>query len=181
MNKIDFVNNDMQRSMLYVEKARPIIQKLLPGWTLSVVEGISDNKICTLLDLDCGIDYLLHRESFVFGLASRVQYGKNWRTFTIRKMRESATKTEYEKRKSAIAVEGIIPKYDMQLYVDSNNEEILGLAIAKTKDLIEFIECGYAEEKATGMDKIGQAKFYICSWDKLKELGYTVLEYNADD
>ena len=164
--------------MTYVEKARPIIQNLLPGWTISVVEGNDDNEICALLDMNCGIDYLLHRSSLVFGLASRVQYGKNWRTFTIRQMRETAVKTEYEKRKSAIAVGGIVPKYDMQMYVDRDKEEILGLAIAKTADIIEFIERGYAEEKFTGINQVGRAKFYVCDWDRMKDLGYKVLEYD---
>ena len=170
----------MQQSISYVEKAQNIIETLLPNWRVLSVEG-HENKVCKILDMNCGLDYLLfsNKTSLVYGLASRVQYNKNYRTFTIRKDRKSGTRTEYEKRKIALAVDGITPLYTMQMYVEDG--QILGLALTYTKDLIKFIDEGHAEIKRTLSDKIGQAEFYICKWDKMKNLGYTVLEYNYEN
>ena len=171
------VNEDIKISSSWVEKMKPIIEELLNGWRIIPVEG-EDNIICKILDMSCGIDYLMTspKSNIVTGMASRVQYSKNYRTFTVRKERESQSITEFDKRKDAILYGGLYPKYTMQAYIVNN--DIDGLAIIKTKDLIEFIKCGFAEEKQTGMNKIGQASFYICEWDKIKENGYKIREYN---
>ena len=51
--------------------------------------------------------------------------------------------------------------------------------MVKTADLVDFIAKGFAEERQTLSDKIGQAAFYVCEWDKMKACGYTVQEYSA--
>ena len=84
------VINDMRKSSVIVnDKIKPIIESFWPGWELIPVEG-ENNEICKLLDMSCGVDYLLYSQgfSFIYGVASRVQYGKNYRTFTVRKERE---------------------------------------------------------------------------------------------
>ena len=170
----------MRLSMKYVEQAAPIVGLLMSGWELLPVEGQS-NEVCRLLDMECGIDYLLYSKDLgqVYGLASRVQYGRNYRTFTVRKERESGAKTEYKKRTDAKDCGGLSPHYTMQAYVKDG--EINGLALVKTEDLLNFIEKGLADEGRTGANKDGQATFYICDWDKLREAGYTVKEYSQPD
>ncbi len=172
------VKRDMARSSVYVEeKVKPVIEELLPFWHMMKVEG-RENEVCQLLDMSCGIDYLLHSEqsSLVLGVASRVQYGKNYRTFTVRKDRASGVLTEHQKRTQAISQGGLYPMYSVQSYIDDDGE-LAGLGIVRTADLSEFISRGLAREKKTGADKIGQAEFYVCTWDKLKYAGYNVLEY----
>ncbi len=172
------VRMDMERSSSYVEaQVKPVIEELLPNWHMMKVEG-EDNEVCQLLDMSCGIDYLLHSEqsSLVVGVSSRVQYGKNYRTFTVRKDRASGVLTEHQKRTQAISRGGLYPLYSVQSYIGDNGE-LAGLGIVRTADLSEFIGRGLAREKTTGADKIGQAEFYVCSWDKLKYAGYNVLEY----
>ena len=175
-----FVSNDMHVSMSWIDKAKSIIESLLPGWKIVAIEG-KDDEICRILDINCGIDYLLcsQKSSLAFGLASRVQYDHNYRTFSIRSKRDSGAKTEYEKRKVAIAVNALIPIYTMQIYIEDN--QISGLAIAKTIDILEFIERGYAIKMKTSPSKKGQAEFYVCEWDMMKSLGYTVLEYDKQE
>lgn len=174
------VENDMQKSFTLVNNSvKPVVEKLLPGWHLTQVEG-KNNEVCKMLDISCGVDYLLHSEksALVLGIASRIQYDKNYRTFTVRKERESGALTEYEKRKQAISIGAIYPYYTMQAYMNDN--KVSGLAITKTADLIDFIKNGYAEEKHTSFDKIGQANFYVCEWDFMKYCGYKVLEYKGE-
>ena len=171
---------DMRLSMKYVEQAAPIIGLLMSGWELIPVEGQA-NEVCRVLDMQCGIDYLLYSKysGQVYGLASRVQYGRNYRTFTVRKERESGAKTEYKKRIDASTYGGLSPQYTMQAYVKDG--EINGLAVVKTEDLLNFIEKGLADEGRTGANKDGQATFYICGWDKLRDAGYAVKEYSQPD
>ena len=174
------VMSDMQESMSWVERAKDVIGMLIPGWRVMAVEGRQD-EICRILDVNCGVDYLLYSEksSLVFGVASRVQYNKNYRTFTVRRARESGAVTEYDKRRTALAVNSIAPFYSMQMYIE--DKKISGLAITRTDDLIKFIEAGRAEVKKTLSDKIGQANFYICRWDAMRDFGCTVLEYKGDE
>lgn len=171
------VINDMRKSSVIVnDKIKPIIASFWPNWKLMPVEG-ENNEICKLLDMSCGVDYLLYSQgfSFIYGVASRVQYGKNYRTFTVRKERENGTLTEFAKRDIAISKGAIFPCYCMQAYIIDG--DIASFAIAKTADLINFIKGGHAEVKKTNSDKIGQAEFYACEWDVMKCCGYTVLEY----
>ena len=178
MSNEAIITNDLNISSSWVEQAKSILKKnfLRDEWDIIKVEG-EDNTACKILDMSCGIDYLLtsSKSSLIFGIASRVQYGQNYRTFTVRKSRESGVLTEYQKRQQAISLGGIFPKFTMQAYVKDN--EIDGLAIVKTNDLIEFINRGYAEEKSTRIDKIGQATFYVCKWDNVKFAGYDIKEF----
>ena len=180
MNEAE-VLKDMNESRNYVmEKIKPIVEKILPGWNLIQVEG-NTNEVCKFLDISCGIDYLLRNDNngFTYGVASRVQYGVNYRTVTVRKERESGVLTEFQKRNQAISIGAIYPQYSMQAYIVDEN--VSGLAIVKTIDLMNFIEKGFAETRRTNMDKIGQAEFYTCEWDKIKVCGYRVLEYGVGD
>jgi hypothetical protein len=172
------VMRDMKNSMDVISKAEPIIKNLLNGGRIIRIEG-SDEEICKFLDTKCGTDYFQYYQYYdlTVGVASRVQYGKNWRTFTVRKERESGNLTEFEKRKVAIENGGIYPFLTMQIYVVDG--DINGIGIAKTKDLIEYIESGYANVTHTRSDKIGQAGFYYCQWDDFKEKGYWLKEYAA--
>lgn len=70
---------------------------------------------------------------------------------------------------------GFYPAYTMQAYV--LGDKVQGLALTKTIDLIDYIKKGYADERRTGDNKIGQAEFYVCKWDKMKYCGYEVREY----
>ena len=177
---------DLQFSLAQVEKARPIIKKLMGGGEIKPVEG-RDDEICLMLDQNCGTDYFQifgngHKlDGVVWGVGSRFQkvcHGcKPFDTFTIRKERESGAKTEFEKRKLAIERNGIYPYLTMHGYYDESNGEILSLAIARTKDIWQCIEEGHADERHTGENQIGQAKFFYLYWDKVKNLGFPIKIY----
>lgn len=168
----------MKESSLHVKsKIAPIIETLRPGWKVYPVEG-EGSELSKILDVNCGIDYLMcsEKSDLVYGIASRVQYGENYRTFTVRKARETSAKTEYDKRKTSITLNGIYPEYTMQAYV--LEDKVRGLGVIKTKDLIEAIDLKqYSKVLKTHDDKIGQAEFYVCNWDVLKYFGYKVFEY----
>lgn len=171
--------------MAYVESAKPVISELLHGGELLAVEG-SDDAVCKMLDLTCGTDYfqVYGDKGLVWGIASRMQeidterFPKPFNTFTVRKARASGAKTEYEKRQDAIKCGGVFPYLTMQGYVDKQTKGLMSLGIAKTTDLMEFVERGYASERHTGRDQIGQATFYVAAWDKMRQTGYKVLVFD---
>lgn len=173
------VISDMRRSMNRVERARPIIANLLNGGEIIPVEG-DDNEVCKLLDMTCGTDYLqaYKDKGLVWGVASRIQTVKRgfkpYNTFTVRKARETGATTEYEKRAYAIKHGGVYPFLTMQAYVDEN-DDFLSVGIARTTDIMEFVEKGYARQNHTGKHQIGQAAFYVCRWDEMVSKGYKVL------
>ena len=145
-----------------MKRVTPILNELLAGWKLIPVV-LEPNDTCIVLEKSCGIDYLLTNNEQVYGLRSKVQYDKNYRTFTV-------SKNEYAKHSASFESSSLRPYYTMQVYLDGS--EIIGLGLITTADLLSFIKRGLAEERG---------KFYVCSWDALKSAGYDVREYSAQE
>ena len=142
---------------------------------LKVVEGITVEEMAKLLDTLAGIDvWYINKLNGMRGIASRIQTGVNYRTFTIRNKRQSGAKTEYEKRKIAIEKGYLYPYLTVQAYV-SDSDELLSFAVAKTEDIIDAIDNGLCYKNHTGPKQIGQAEFYVVKWDVMKNAGYQII------
>lgn len=158
--------------MVYVQKARPYIENMLGG-KLKAVEG-DENEICQLLDQTCGTDYLqvYTDKGIVWGVAARTQeidtarFQRPYNTFTVRKARASGVKTEYEKRRDAINNGGIYPYITVQCYFDKQTQELMSLGIARTVDIMDYVDSGLADVMHTGAAQNGQAEFYVVRWEK---------------
>ena len=155
---------------------KPSLEKILSGELVSV-EGNTLDETSRLLDTLAGIDiWWVNPKHGMRGIASRIQPGRNWRTFTIRKDRDSGAKTEYEKRKNAIDNEFLYPVITYQAYV---GEHGVSIGIGHTKDIINCIENGLCDERRTGDDQDGQATFYVVKWDVFR-LRYQFIELLND-
>ena len=189
MNSV--VQQDIEKSRkCFIEKVAPIVIELLKSdkWTneIKTVEG-QDNEICKLLDCRCGTDYVhIYNEiDLVWGIASRIQYQKNWRTFTIRSARDTGNLTELAKRKMAIENGGYYPYLTCQAYI-ADDGEVDGLAIMRTKDLIHMIDHypKLIHMQHTGPDQIGGAEFMVINWDDVWKLrkteSYKILGYKRN-
>ena len=180
LQKHEAVMNDMRFSLQQVERAKPIISELLKGGEIKAVEG-TDEEICLMLDRTCGIDYfqVYNNTGLVWGIGSRFQkvWSKPFNTFTVRRSRQSGADTEYKKRQFAIKHNGTYPQLTMQGYYHSTTGEILSLAIAKTVDLMEYIEKNQNNipVQYTHEDKIGQASFFVVDWSLFQNAGYKLL------
>lgn len=158
---------------------RPIASSMLNGH-FEIVESVTATPMAKALDTQAGIDlWFVHTTSGIRGIANRVQRGtRNWRTFTIRKERETGAKTEYEKRVKAIEHEWLYPILTLQGYVTPNGESLLGFAVARTRDILSAIADGMAEtQKTREACNIGLATFYVVHWDDLRRAGRPIIEY----
>lgn len=144
------------------------------------VEGIN-NDVCKLLDATCGIDYLnvYDKNNRVLGIANRIQWIKPpyppYNTFTIRKGRESGADTEFKKRVAQIKEGGLYPELTMHTYVESGTDKILSLAIARTKDVIDYI-LKFNPPIRLSKDEHGTAWFYCCDWNDMIDKNYYLLK-----
>ena len=142
-----------------------------------MVEGVTQYKMPQKLDMLGSMDYLcFSTKGGVRGLASRIQYNKNWRTFTIRKERASGAKTEYDKIREALENDSMRPTYSFQGYIDELKKCPMGWAIAYTKDIFYLLEKGLCYIKQTGEHQKGQASFYVVCWDKISKNGFELYE-----
>lgn len=158
----------------------PIFNKKYPEYKFVSIEGRANDEITKDFDIYAGIDvYRVQSErGEMIGIASRIQFDKNWATFTVRKSRESGNLTEYGKRKYAIAHGSMYPYLTMQAYI-SESETVIGLC--RTKDLIDYIDTHNPQTRTTGRDQYGQATFFVCPWADMKEKGYTVVILRCAD
>lgn len=168
------VQNDMEWSAkLFCDNVWPIIREHLDGGDLMKMEGRPDVELAKQLDMKAGIDgWHLHKTG-MRGIASRIQETtRPWNTFTVRMSRHSGAITEFEKRKNAILESKrgwIFPAITVQAYAHTKQGPIIACGIAKTADIIDFIEKGLHYTKPTT-----NAWFAVCGWDKMKRNGYKV-------
>ena len=85
--------------------------------TITDFEYIRPGELAQVLDMRCGIDYLLVTADGVRGIASRIQHGHCWRTFTVRASKTNGATTEYEKRSVALLHDFIYPYWTVQAYI----------------------------------------------------------------
>lgn len=166
INESKAAKKDFTESNQWTKQAEPILNDMLSSWKLTPVEW-KDNEASVILKECCGIDYLLSREGSldVYGVACRVQSGKNYRTFTVPQWCVSYI----------VGHSLLKPTYTMQVYLSGDKclsgDKIIGLGLIETDDLMEFIERGLADTNG---------RYYVCSWDKLQKAGYEVMEYRAE-
>jgi len=103
------------------------------------VEAVTESNMAKKLDMYSGIDaWYIEQQTGIRGIGSRVQQGpKKWNSFTIRKTRNTGTRTEFAKLLNAINNEWLYPYWFIQAYV--NKGTLLTAALAKTEDIISYI------------------------------------------
>ena len=155
---------------------RPVLRDMFKPCHIVLIEARND-EFLKYLDVFSGIDSFIIRldSQQVFPVSNRIQRGKNFRTFTIRYSRDSNTPTEFEKLIKARQQAALTPSLTFQAYI--SNETLLGLAVAKTDDLLNFISTKKAKIKHTKPDQIGQASFYVIDWDSFSKY-YEIIEFD---
>ena len=141
----------------------PSIKPAIGGGELLPVESVSASGFAARLDQVAGIDaWIIQRDMYMFGLASRVQWDVAYKTFTVRMRRPNGMATEYEKRKAQIATSGsVYPKWTCQAYVRDGG--LLCAALASTKDVIAAVSLGLGYERKA----YDGVTFWVVPWRDL--------------
>lgn len=168
------LSKSMQDFKIYVE---PRLIEILNGGYFSVVEGNTLDETARMLDTLAGIDLWYYRKgNAMWGVASRIQRGHNYMTFTIRKSRESGVRTEYEKRLDSMRKKSLYPHLTVQAYID--NDKLTGMGVARTEDIFEYIQNNHCLERSTGGAQKGQASFIVVPWVDMECSGYRVIKWH---
>lgn len=103
---------------------------------------LEGGKLAEIFDRYAGIDAVHVWGGNVRGVAVRIQWGINYKTFTIRYRRTTGVATEYAKRLAAVRGNdgALYPYLTIQAYADRRDRgRLLSYAIVKTADLYEYI------------------------------------------
>jgi len=179
LNRNKVVEVEMRKSnQIFFNIVLPQIKNILKGNIYSI-ECSNKDGVKEKLDMEAGFDFILSQPNkCINGIANRVQYikpGKNpFNTFTVRYKLESGRPTEYQKRKYAIKHECLYPKYTIQSYVEKGTNKLLSCSIARTKDIIDFIDKGFSIDGKTGKNQLDNTEFKIIPWSKLFFTGYPI-------
>lgn len=159
-----------KKSALMFSLTIPFIERELGGKIINL--ELQDDQISKILDQKCAIDGLLIHTKGVYGLAHRVGYNYDWHTFTIRIEDSESSCTEINHLKST----GLKPKYHIQSYI--KGDVVLSMAIAKTEDLVDYIE--KYDPKIKTCSASGD-KFAIIDWYEFKSADYKIKILKGDD
>jgi hypothetical protein len=163
----------------------PIVGRWAGGSEIFPVEVASEMAFARLLDVQAGIDaWQLVEGQGVQGIASRIQYGAVWKSFTVRERRASGGETELAKRLRALKdVDGhwALPAWTVQAYVEEPRVgDLLYVCMTRTPDLYSYVESKLHElERRRNPDDGNE---FIVVWaNDLQQAGAEVWEWELDD
>lgn len=135
------------------------------------------------LDQIAGYDGLQIWRSVMRGFALRVQWERNYRTFTIREDRPSKAITEYDKRMMAVehSDDGyMFPHWTIQAYMDLPGGSIFSIGLAKTRELYPWIKQIELNGHKFYRNRPHNAEetFFSVSWDMYRMSNLFFYEYS---
>lgn len=112
------------------------------GGQIIPVEAVSPDDFAGELDILAGVDawQIVQNKKGMRGIASRVQWGGDYKSFTIRYSTPSGAETEFQKRLRAIQSpdEGyLFPHLTVQAFLDKQGGKILSVAAIPTRHIIQ--------------------------------------------
>lgn len=168
----------LQTSLYDLERVVwPAISPLVGGGKFSPWEGAFENEMQRTLDIFGGVDWIQHLDNGTIQTwATRVQWGQDWSTFTIRESREYGTRTELAKRIQQVETEGCLyPTYTLQAYISEKRVgQLLSVAFVKTKELISYIQQAPNEVYRRAVFDNGAATFLVIKWNRYQKFGFFI-------
>lgn len=164
-------DKDLKDSVIAINKIKDnYLPKLISGKIHSAEN--SDVEIVKLLDVVSGVDYIAENEHGLRGIATRVQWGTPYNTFTIRSERHTGNCTELEKRLYQIENGYIYPSLTLQAYFDNRKENnLLSIGVIKTKDLYRI----YQESPLLFQTNHSDNEFKFIHWHNLDGYVKTII------
>lgn len=163
----------------------PAIRDWCGGGDVYPVEGVTSVPFAALLDAYSGIDAwrVDHNARGLQGIASRVQYGAAYSSFTVRESRPSGVETELAKRRRALAQPGehwAFPAFTVQAYLsEPRTGELLYVCMIRTQALVSFINKHHATLPRRTNPEDG-SQFIVVWCEELLEAGITLWEHPSN-
>ncbi len=166
VNQTTTYYNDQQRSLLGLEILR---RDVLANLDVVSIENVRDG-VLMWLDNYSGVDWVCRTPANqIFSIAARIQFDRDWRTFTVRYKRPTGSATELEKRLDAVKNDFFYPTYTLQAYIDENKKQALSCGIVKTKVLYKYILENLDSLQIRTNKKDG-VQFVFVKWDDVPDV-----------
>lgn len=161
----------MKRSQSsFLNHVWPVIGPMIGGGRAVSMEASQDSELRKLFDAAGGVDaWQVLDGGLLYGVSSRVQpTGIDYGTFTVRLMRNTAYRTEWQKLYEAVtASDGrLYPKWFVQAYMDKQSTRLLSVAAIHTDELVRFIHDNCTPDQDTAC--CHNAMFWKVFWSRLK-------------
>lgn len=165
----------------------PQIKVWCRGGELISVESTDAKGLSQAFDTMAGVDawQVCYETQSIRGVASRIQYGSPWASFTIRETRASGTVTELKKRMAAMSdlkAGWLVPALTVQAYISNRVlGDLLHVAMVRTFDLYDYIASGTEgrdfERRVNPQDK----NSFLVVWEAdLRQAGISVKSLSAN-
>lgn len=144
----------------------------------------NNSVLADIFDKYSGIDAIHMVQEQIRGVAIRVQWGVDYKTFSIRYSRPNGVKTEYHKREEAITGNRGFwyPYLTIQMYLERryNTPRILSCGIVRTVDLYDYIRENFAELISHKKRSPEGQFFLVVPFYRLKEAGKKILIFSHE-
>ena len=165
---------DSQRSRRAFERfVAPVLRQALNAKTILPTEPTAsgyDSDLAAALDMRAGIDgFIDDGENQLYAYASRIQFGQNYATFTIRRSRPTGARTEFNKLVHARQVQAMMPTFHVQTFVDADGQNAT-VAIVETLELLRYVYKHRDQWRKTD----GGETFYVAPFDDVAAQVYRV-------
>lgn len=180
----DFETQVTWSSKAFLDLVWPVIHEPLGGGQLIPVEAVTKEEMRRHLDRLAGIDawQICGGRSGMRGIASRVQRGKAYNTFTIRYALAHGGETEWAKRLRAIeqADEGwLSPYWTCQAYISEDKQDepaaLLACAVVRTRHLIGYVKAALESNDRSKVypqtNRYDGNEFLVVNWQGLALAG----------
>jgi hypothetical protein len=164
----------------------PAIESACGGGFIEPVESVTESEFTKTLDILGGIDaWQVINDVGVRGIASRVQWGNDWRTFTVRKALWSGGETEWHRiqRVQPLLDRGFIRAHlIVQAYLSGPpgaGSDLIAAYIIRAPDLYRFCDDGYEGDVWYPQDVPGGNTMAVFHVDRLKKNGCDVKEIHS--
>jgi hypothetical protein len=155
-------------SKILEEVVWPIIGRHIGGGYLSSAET-SKWELPQNLDKHTGLDVFQVCNDKYRTIASRIGYGKDYRSFTIRlRTKTGSDETEYQKRCAAIDGDWMFPAFTLQAYVD-DDLRFLSCAVIKTVELYAYLRSKPLYKHVILPVSGGNTQFIVARWDDIQK------------
>ncbi|KMM74985.1 hypothetical protein ACP93_13450 [Xanthomonas sp. NCPPB 1128] len=178
-----FQSNLSQSASDFQTRVWPLIaaHPRIGGGDLHLVEANVDTALALDMDTLAGIDawQVVGNRIGMRSIASRVQWGQDRRTFSIRYRKPSGAGTEYEKRLAAIKQPELglsYPHLTVQAFLDTRGGRVFSVAAITTQHLIlqaeKLLDWGRmvdGTDRRFGLRRLQDGtEFLYMSWDYLQ-------------